>query len=542
MNTISAPAANSQPSAESKAPAPDVKAFAAKAKTRSGATIKVGGPPAPEPAAAPAADECTFVPLNKLILSACNVRKSNRDEDIEGLAESIHAKGLLQNLVVSPAKNGRGWYQVDAGGRRLRALELNVRLGRIPRDWPVPVKVVPADQAREASLAENVNKVAMNAADEAEAYAHVIADYAHGWVGADVPADRVQDERIAHCARRFGVTERHVRQRLRLAELAPEILDALREGAISLDAAKAYAGTPDHQLQLKVWKEEEKKGDFAHEARRVRDALAGKVYTADHKAVRYIGLDAYTAAGGRVDQDLFFGAEDRPLLLDPSLVDKLVREKAEREAQQLAQAEGWLDGLVKPWTGPDWAEPKAPEGYEKKYNAAARLPAEQRAGAIVAYELRQGEDGSVSLAPPAYNNHAWVKPAPARPSDPPATRDWHAERAAEQRQRRIREKAARLAAPRFDGTPFEGRVFWPHPDYEVPTFAERDDGTCYVAVLIQVPIAEMEAHLAEAEARVAAQDEAAKHEEELQAQAEAGESDGGQAEPEEDEDFAEPAS
>ncbi|HEY0116250.1 MAG TPA: ParB/RepB/Spo0J family partition protein [Allosphingosinicella sp.] len=529
MNKASAAAANRQPGGKGKTAATDVSAFIAKAKTKGGATIKVGGPPAgpaaaaPEPASAePAPPVCTEVPLNKLILSAQNVRKSNRDEDIAGLAESIHAKGLLQNLVVSPGQGDRGLFQVDAGGRRLRALELNVRLGRIPRDWPVPVKVVPADQAREASLAENVQKVAMNAADEAEAYAQVIASYADSWIGADLPAERMRDEHIAHCARRFGVAERHVRQRLRLAELAPQILDALREGIISLDAARAYAGTPDHKLQLKVFEAEAKKGFEPHQPRAIREALAGKVYTEDHKAVRYIGIDAYVAAHGRVEQDLFFGAEDRAILLDTALVDRLALEKAEREAQQLAQADGWLDGIVKPWTGPDWADPKAPAGYVHKHNGMKHLPAEQRSEALVAFELAEREDGAVVLAPYRYAS-AWVKAEPTPAAAPGSVYDHEAavrRRAEEARQNLIRLRAARLAARALDTVTFEKSSFFPAQDGGwCPSYAEHDDGTVVVAVLVRVPAADVEARLGEAEARIA-QEEAELAEEQAAIEAE----------------------
>jgi hypothetical protein len=40
---------------------------------------------------------------------------------------------------------------------------------------------------------------------------------------------------------RFGVSEKHVRQRLRLGKVAPELLDAFRGGALSLAALTAFA-------------------------------------------------------------------------------------------------------------------------------------------------------------------------------------------------------------------------------------------------------------------------------------------------------------
>jgi ParB family chromosome partitioning protein len=45
-------------------------------------------------------NQITFIPLNKLGSSRLNARKSNRKADIDALAASIAAHGLLQNLNV----------------------------------------------------------------------------------------------------------------------------------------------------------------------------------------------------------------------------------------------------------------------------------------------------------------------------------------------------------------------------------------------------------------------------------------------------------
>jgi len=374
----------------------------------------------PEPAEVPAG--IIYIPLNKLLLSPGNVRKTGGDEDIESLAASIHAPRLIHNLVVTAAPGGQaGLYEVDAGGRRWRALQLLVMQRKIARNMPIACKVEERDQATETSLAENIDRIMMNPADEAEAYATIVARYAEQWVGGDLDARGAENERIAHCARRFGVTERHVRQRLRLADLAPEILTALRENLISLDVARAYASVSDRSMQLQVWKQEKQRG--GNDAKTVRDKLAGRIYTTDHRAVRYIGVEAYEEAGGRVEPDLFFGAEDGLVLLDPSIVDRLVATKAAEQAHRLAQEEGFLDGLVKPWSGPSYAEPKAPEGYVRQFSAKTSMPEEKRGAALVAYQLADGEDDTVILSPVEYDP-AWVKiePKPVPPTAPAI--DW----------------------------------------------------------------------------------------------------------------------
>src|SRR5260370_11806693 len=54
---------------------------------------------------------------------------------------------------------------------------------------------------------------------------------------------------------RFGVSERHVRQRLRLGKLAPELLDAFRAGNIGLEAGTAFTLGADHAAQLAGWRQ-----------------------------------------------------------------------------------------------------------------------------------------------------------------------------------------------------------------------------------------------------------------------------------------------
>ncbi len=101
------------------------------------------------------------VKVKNLSLSKDNVRKSNRDADLDSLADNIAAHGLLQNLVVTPLKKA-GHFTVKAGGRRLRALQRLIDSGRLAGDHEVQVLVLEDDAgSAEASLAENFHRVAM---------------------------------------------------------------------------------------------------------------------------------------------------------------------------------------------------------------------------------------------------------------------------------------------------------------------------------------------------------------------------------------------
>lgn len=428
------------------------------------------------------------VSLSKLQLSDRNVRKTNRDEDIASLAEDIASRGLKQNLVATETER-KGYYDVDAGGRRLQALQLLADAKRIPKNHPVPIMVEAREQALETSLAENLHRVAMNPADEFDAFALIIAGYAEGGI-----TDRT--EQIASCARRFGVTVRHVEQRLRLADLAPEILDALRAGTIGMESAKAYAAYPDRDLQLKVFKAEEKRTwGTKHDAKAVRDAMKGKVLRLSDRAAIYVGVDAYIAAGGRVARELFMSADDEDVLLDPKILKELYVAKCAIEAPKIAHEAGYFDGAVQTWNGSYEQWPPTPPGYALKYNGVAALTDEQRRDAIAIFTMPGDGSG------PQIMGHCFVQAIPA------ADRTEHRaqspeEREAAHRERLVSIKAARLATPAFAGTAFEGRAFW--PSYQ-PRLVEPADEEGFVLVAVQIKVSDVDvnAMLAEAEQLVA---------------------------------------
>ena len=84
------------------------------------------------------------VPYSRLRISSLNARTKPLT-GIAGLAANIAAKGLLQNLVVHLIKGSRSKQPklgVCAGQRRLSALDLLYKDGRIPADYPVPVRIV----------------------------------------------------------------------------------------------------------------------------------------------------------------------------------------------------------------------------------------------------------------------------------------------------------------------------------------------------------------------------------------------------------------
>ncbi|MBJ7527503.1 MAG: ParB N-terminal domain-containing protein, partial [Sphingomonadaceae bacterium] len=125
------------------------------------------------------------VKLNKLRIAETNVRKAYTN--IEPLAASIAAHGLLQNMRVAPSKK-KGFYDVFAGGRRLRAFQYNVEQGVTKADIEIDVELDESDEntQREKSTAENTQRVAMTAADEVRAFKEFMGDRTDAQAIADV--------------------------------------------------------------------------------------------------------------------------------------------------------------------------------------------------------------------------------------------------------------------------------------------------------------------------------------------------------------------
>ena len=109
------------------------------------------------------------IPFNKLVLSQSNVRRVKAGVSIEQLAESIAQRTLLQSLnvraVVDEEGNETGMFEVPAGGRRYRALELLVKQKHMAKTQVVPCVVREAWIAEDDSLAENDERVGLHPLD-----------------------------------------------------------------------------------------------------------------------------------------------------------------------------------------------------------------------------------------------------------------------------------------------------------------------------------------------------------------------------------------
>ncbi|MAM38743.1 MAG: DNA-binding protein [Erythrobacter sp.] len=268
------------------------------------------------------------IPFNKLVLSQSNVRRVKAGVSIDDLAASIARRGLIQSLSVVPVVDAEGqetgMFEVPAGGRRFRALELLVKQKRLAKIAPVPCVVRQRDDevlSEEVSLVENIDRAPLHPLDQFRAFQDM----------------RVKGKSEEEIAAALFVPVQVVKQRLRLAAASPTLLDVYAEDGMTLDQLMAFTVTDDHARQEQVW--EAIKVAWSKEPYQIRRMLTETTVRASDKRAVFVGVEAYELAGGIVMRDLF-QSDDGGWLQDAALLDRLVAEKLKATAETIA-AEGW---------------------------------------------------------------------------------------------------------------------------------------------------------------------------------------------------------
>ncbi|MGJ8624005.1 MAG: ParB/RepB/Spo0J family partition protein [Yoonia sp.] len=264
-----------------------------------------------------------MIPLDQLELSPLNVRKvaASAADDAELLA-SIRENGIKQNLVVHAISGEK--FAVDAGGRRLKALKQLVSDGIIPNDHPVSCLVDDEQNATVTSATENLQRAAMHPADQFEAFAQLIAE------------GRKEDD----IALKFGVSVDLVRRRLKLARIAPELIEQFRAGELTLECVMAFTLTDDHDRQMTVWNAV--KDSYHIHPQSIKRQLTETAHSANSSIGRFVGIEAYEAAGGILLRDLF---DDNAAahMENPELLERLAVEKLQAAAKVFEADWKWVE-------------------------------------------------------------------------------------------------------------------------------------------------------------------------------------------------------
>ena len=265
------------------------------------------------------------IPFNKLVLSQSNIRQVKAGLSIEQLAESIAQKTLLQSLSVRAIVDANGaetgMYEVPAGGRRFRALQLLVKQKRMAKTQPVPCIVREGGFAEDDSLTENIERADLHPLDQYRAF-QALRDKG------------LEEEDIA--ARQF-VSVNVVKQRLKLAAVSPKLLDIYAEDAMSFEQLMAFTVNCDHARQEQVWDTVSK--GWNRQGYYIKRLLTEGAVNAGDRRVQFVGLHAYEAAGGIITRDLF-EEDGGGWLQDVPLLERLVADRLKVLADQV-QSEGW---------------------------------------------------------------------------------------------------------------------------------------------------------------------------------------------------------
>ena len=151
--------------------------------------------------------------------------------DIDDLAASIRAHGIINPITVINDFGMPTQYRVVAGHRRLAAAK---RIGLAK----VPCHVVDKDSEGldEIPLSENITRMDMTPYEECMAVKLLVS----------------KKNTVQQVARKFGRTLRWVLVRKKLADAGDKVLKKVKEGVIGLDAAAKIADLPDNVFKREL--------------------------------------------------------------------------------------------------------------------------------------------------------------------------------------------------------------------------------------------------------------------------------------------------
>lgn len=256
----------------------------------------------------------------QMVLSPINVRKTPPDHPtIPGLADSIGELGLLQHPVVHKLKGGK--FGALDGGRRYHAIGLLLTRGGSAFNFDeVPVIIAEGTEAELIQLSATANFQREKMAD-VEMY-HAVK------MVTDLNPDAT-DEMLALG---FGVDVARMRRILRLAHIHPEILEAYAKNELHETSLRAYAATADQDLQKQAY--DSLDGWYKNNPNAIRRAL-GVAEDKTLEVLSVVGVEAYVAAGGEFEADLFVQNSGR--VLHPAILGQLYNDLVAGTEQTLRE-------------------------------------------------------------------------------------------------------------------------------------------------------------------------------------------------------------
>lgn len=152
-------------------------------------------------------------------------RRHFAPEALEELAASIRAKGVIQPLIVRPAPDREGHYQIVAGERRWRAAQMAG-----VHELPVLIRSFTDTEVLEIAIIENIQRADLNPLEEALGYRQLMDRFGH------------TQERLASA---LGKSRSHIANLLRLLGLPEAVQTHLREGRLTAGHARTLVTAED---------------------------------------------------------------------------------------------------------------------------------------------------------------------------------------------------------------------------------------------------------------------------------------------------------
>ncbi len=167
------------------------------------------------------------IPIGDLRPNSYQPRTHFDEEGLASLTASVKELGVLQPVLVRPARGGG--FELVAGERRWRAAK---RAGL--QTIPALVRDVGDDTSLEQALVENLHREDLNPLEEAAAYQQLLEDF------------HLTHEELAA---RVGKSRAAITNTLRLLQLPPGIQRLVADGQLAEGHARALLGTPDRAFQ-----------------------------------------------------------------------------------------------------------------------------------------------------------------------------------------------------------------------------------------------------------------------------------------------------
>lgn len=180
-------------------------------------------------------DEVVQIPVDSIEPNRFQPRSVFSEDKIQELAQTIHTHGMIQPIVVRTIDDEQKKYELIAGERRWRAVQL--------LQWDsisAIIREMSDTEIASVALIENLQREELTVIEEANAYAKLLE--MHG----------LTQEALAQ---RLGKNQSTIANKLRLLKLSPEIQEALLNKHITERHARALIKLEEPEQQLKLLQE-----------------------------------------------------------------------------------------------------------------------------------------------------------------------------------------------------------------------------------------------------------------------------------------------